>query len=232
MKFSALAGFVVTFQKTLAFQPLHIHHQNNNGFCRGPIRSSKLAFSPVEAWTAYNEALEASPLAVKSVTAGVLLGAADLTGQALERAKSLSESDSIDWGRAGRFAFFGLVLQAPWNHFYYELLDGTIPPTVDPFTATNAVKVGIDQFVQAPIFTVLIFAFLGFLEGKSSEAIKKQLDNDYKDTLIANWKLWVPATMINIGFVPPLLRVLYLNVIFFGWSIFLSLKLNKKNEEL
>ena len=74
---------------------------------------------------------------------------------------------------------------------------------------------------------VLIFAFLGFLEGKSLEAVKKQLDDDYTDTMVANWKLWVPATVVNIAFVPPILRVLYLNVVFFFWSIFLSLKLNK-----
>jgi peroxisomal membrane protein 2 len=40
-------------------------------------------------------------------------------------------------------------------------------------------------------------------------------------------KLWVPATVINIGFVPPILRVLYLNVVFFFWSIYLSLVINK-----
>lgn len=88
----------------------------------------------------------------------------------------------------------------------------------------------IDQFIQAPIFTVLIFAFLGALEGKNAEAIQKQLKNDYPETLVANWKLWVPATVINIGFVPPILRVLYLNCVFFFWSIYLSLVLNKKEE--
>jgi hypothetical protein len=91
-------------------------------------------------------------------------------------------------------------------------------------------QVVIDQFVQAPIFTVLIFAFLGFLEGKNVEAIKKQLDDDYVDTMTANWKLWVPAPIVNIAFVPPLFRVLYLNCVFFFWSIFLSLKLNKEED--
>lgn len=191
-----------------------------------------------EAWTAYNDALQANPLLVKSLTAGLILGAADLAGQALEGVTAKADSDkkgtsppsstaSLDLARTARFAFFGLVLQAPWNHFYYQLLDGAIPPTVEPWTPTTAVKTVIDQFVQAPIFTVLIFAFLGFLEGKSLEAVQKQLENDYRDTMIANWKLWVPATVINLAFVPPILRVLYLNVVFFFWSIFLSLKLNK-----
>lgn len=188
--------------------------------------------SPEDAWTAYSNALEASPLLVKSATASVILGMADLAGQALEAKQKGNEEESpIDWARTARFAFFGLVLQAPWNHFYYQVLDGALPPTEEPWTPTTGIKVVIDQFIQAPIFTVLIFSFLGALEGKSLEAIKKQLDEDYADTMIANWKLWVPATVLNIAFVPPILRVLYLNCVFFFWSIFLSLKLNKGEGE-
>lgn len=193
-----------------------------------------------EAWSSYLTALEADPLLVKSVTAGVILGAADLSGQAIQQAITVdadnssevveSSSNGVDFARFARFAFFGLVLQAPWNHFYYQLLDGALPPTDDPFTATTGIKVVIDQFVQAPIFTVLIFGFLGVLEGKTADEIKKQLDDDYADTMLANWKLWVPATAVNIAFCPPILRVLFLNVVFFFWSIFLSLKLNKTDE--
>jgi peroxisomal membrane protein 2 len=196
------------------------------------MSSLQMSLDPQQAWTAYNDALVTDPLLVKSLTAGVILGAADLAGQALESAQKGESSDDsgIDVGRTARFAFFGLVLQAPWNHFYYQMLDGAIPPTADPWTPTTAVKTVIDQFVQAPIFTVLIFAFLGFLEGKNFEAVKKQLEDDYADTMVANWKLWVPATVVNLAFVPPILRVLYLNCVFFFWSIFLSLKLNKDTD--
>ena len=200
-----------------------------------------------EAWSSYLSALESDPLLVKSVTAGVILGAADLSGQAIQPALAAtaaggggdddvaSSSPSaggkgVDVARFARFAFFGFILQAPWNHYYYQLLDGALPPTADPFTATTGIKVVIDQFVQAPVFTVLIFGFLGLLEGKTTDEIKKQLDEDYVDTMLANWKLWVPATAVNIAFCPPILRVLFLNVVFFFWSIFLSLKLNKNEE--
>ena len=138
-----------------------------------------LTDSVVNAWTSYNQALESDPLLTKSVTAGVILGAADLAGQAIENSKSEEDKD-IDIARFVRFAFFGFILQAPWNHFYYLLLDGALPPTEDPFTATTGIKVVIDQFVQAPIFTVLIFYFLGILEGKSTDDVKDQLDRDYK----------------------------------------------------
>ncbi len=141
---------------------------------------------PEEAWAAYNTALQTDPLITKSITASVILGAADLTGQALENRSKISSS--IDWARSARFAFFGLVLQAPWNHFYYLLLDGVLPPTEDPFTATNFLKVVIDQGLQAPLFTILIFVFLGALEGKQLEAIQQQLQKDYKNTMLANCK--------------------------------------------
>lgn len=47
-----------------------------------------------------------------------------------------------------------LCLQGPWNHAFYLALDAALPPTPDPFTITTLEKVGIDQFVQAPIFTL------------------------------------------------------------------------------
>lgn len=143
-----------------------------------------------EAWDAYNAALETDPLIVKSVTASVILGLGDFAGQALEKVRSGNDKE-VDFARAARFAFFGLVLQAPWNHFYYMVLDGQIPPTDEPFSNTNIVKVCIDQFIQAPIFTVLIFAFLGALEGKGLEDIKKQLENDYPETIVANCEYYV-----------------------------------------
>ena len=213
-----------------------------------PPRRSSLHLAGFEgAWSSYLSALETDPLLVKSVTAGVILGAADLSGQAIQQALAAEAAGGggaddgasssppaggrgVDVARFVRFAFFGFVLQAPWNHYYYQLLDGALPPTADPFTATTGIKVVIDQFVQAPVFTVLIFGFLGLLEGKTIDEIKKQLDEDYVDTMLANWKLWVPATAVNIAFCPPILRVLFLNVVFFFWSIFLSLKLNKNEE--
>ena len=67
---------------------------------------------------------------------------------------------------------------------------------------------------------------MGLLEGKTISDIQEKLERDYSDTMVANGKLWVPATAVNIAFCPPVLRVLFLNCVFFFWSIFLSLKLN------
>lgn len=159
--------------------------------------TSSLALSPHEAWEAYNSALISKPLVTKSVTASVILGFADLAGQFVERKQGKTE-EGVDLIRAARFAVFGLVLQAPWNHFYYLFLDSKIPPTEDPFTVTNGAKVVIDQFVQAPIFTVLIFVFLGLLEGKSVQSIKGQLESDYGETIVANCEFFIIVSLSSL----------------------------------
>lgn len=171
------------------------HRDSSTG--RTSLVSLASTIGITDVWDAYNHALELHPLIVKSITASIILGLGDFAGQAVQQNMVSSDSSTttptikngVDYSRAARFAIFGLILQAPWNHYYYLLLDGQIPPTVDePFSVTNIMKVGIDQFIQAPIFTVLIFVFLGVLEGKTFDDIKKQLQNDYPETIVANCK--------------------------------------------
>jgi peroxisomal membrane protein 2 len=162
-------------------------------------------------------------------------------------------------------AVFGLVLQGPWNHFFYLLLDGALPPTPDPFTLTTLGKVGIDQFVQAPIFTIIILYFFAIVEGKGAGYASKQVQEDLGGILIKNWSVLcvpcaartrrsraaaarshrsqshrhhpcaaarsLPATAINIAYCPPELRVLFLNCVFFGWVVYLSVFLNSDDAE-
>lgn len=135
----------------------------------------------------YDSWLQSRPLLVKSVTAFFILGAADMVGQAVQGVRGQG-GGSLDVLRTTRFAIFGLVLQAPWNHFYYLLLDGALPPTEYPWTKRTFVKVIIDQFIQAPIFTVLIFVFLGVLQGHGIHEIETQLEDEYWSTMIANCK--------------------------------------------
>lgn len=47
------------------------------------------------------------------------------------------------------------------------------------------------------------------MQGKGHE-VKNKLRNDLKPTVIANWKLWVPAQFINFRMVPPHLQVSYI----------------------
>ena len=149
--------------------------------------SSRITASAVYLWISYSSVLQKRPLLVKSITASIILGSGDLAGQILEYWNEI-DHDSIDLARVLRFSFFGLVLQAPFSHFYYSCLDGLWPPTSNPWSFSNALKVLIDQLIQAPVFLMVAIYFLGTLEGKSLHEIKEQVDHDYFRSLLSNCK--------------------------------------------
>ena len=187
------------------------------------------ALAPAEVWTSYLGLLETAPLVTKACTACVIIGSGDAAAQVVE--KQVGGENDFDIIRVLRWAVFGLVLQGPWNHFYYQLLDAAIPPTPDPFTLTTLGKVGIDQFIQAPIFTIIILYFFAVVEGKGAGFAKDQVQNDLGGILVKNWSVFLPATAINLAYIPLELRVLFLNCVFFGWVVYLSLFLNGEAEE-
>lgn len=90
-----------------------------------------------------------------------------------------------------------------------------------------AVKVAVDQGIQAPAMLALIISGLAFMEGRGWDGIASDMQHQYASALIQNWKLWIPATVVNIAFVKPALRVLYDNLVFFVWTIYLSMILNE-----
>jgi hypothetical protein len=91
---------------------------------------------------------------------------------------------------------------------------------------TLSVKVFIDQFIQAPAMLALIISGLAFMELRGLDGIHQDMEQQYVDALIQNWKLWIPATIVSMAFVSPALRVLYDNLVFFFWTIYLSMILN------
>jgi hypothetical protein len=214
-----------------------------------------------QSWTDYNTILEKHPVLVKGVTGFILLSLGDLSGQGVEHLRpGPTAYVGVDWPRVARFGIFGLF-GAPWSHYYFDYLDTCLPPTQEPFTKTTAVKVFIDQFIQAPILLALMISSLGIMKGTGIDGVQKDMEDNYVDTLIANCKccsttplnlgvavqanflltsvsffdilspgkLWLPASLVNIAFVKPTLRVLYVNVVFFFWTIILSIMLNSSN---
>ena len=181
------------------------------------------------AWSAYNAALvdPSTALLTKSVTAGVIIGAGDAAAQLVEGSKTGAAFDGV---RYLRWAIFGLVLQGPWNHAWYLTLDGLLPPTEDPFSLITLEKVGLDQFFQAPIFTMVILCFFALVEGKGLGFAKTQIQEELGGILVKNWAVFLPATFINLAYLPNEYRVLFLNVVFFGWVIYLSLFINAEQK--
>ena len=122
----------------------------SSGF-RPPPQAAATALSADLAglWDGYLQALEAQPLLTKALTASVLIPMGDLSAQLIESTKK--KDASLDVARVTRFFIFGLLVQAPWNHFYFQLLDSLLPPPSDPLSPINALKTFIDQGINAPV---------------------------------------------------------------------------------
>ncbi|KAG7341956.1 Mpv17 / PMP22 family protein [Nitzschia inconspicua] len=186
-------------------------------------------------WRWYNQCLNRRPVVTKSVTAGLIVSLGDFVGQCMQLVSSRSDEmepstpATFDVVRLAQFCSMGMFLQAPVTHYYYLALDHYLPPTPEnPWAWVTFVKLFIDQTTYAPLFLFSVFLYLGFLEGDSWNTIRAQMQKEYTSTMVANWKLWIPATLLNMAYVPPQFRVLYCNVIFFVWSIFLSIVLNEE----
>ena len=155
------------------------------------VGASNDATESTHCWSRYNVLVEQHPLLVKSITAFFILGSGDLCGQGIEHIRAnmmaiaVSTSAGVDWPRAARFAAFGFF-GAPWSHYYFAYLDKMLPPTEQPFTKTTFLKVGIDQFVQAPILLAFMISTLSILKGEGWAGVVVDMKANYWESLLAN----------------------------------------------
>jgi peroxisomal membrane protein 2 len=148
-------------------------------------------------------AVEKYPIRTKCITAWIIFIAADTLAQMIEYRLTMVDHDNhlssltgsitiggtrntnIDWIRALRFGALGLF-GAPWSHYYFQWLDHHLPPSEEPFTRRTAIKVGIDQFVQAPILLAIMIFSLSLMKGQGFNGARQDLTNTFMISLIAN----------------------------------------------
>jgi hypothetical protein len=86
---------------------------------------------------------------------------------------------------------------------------------------TPLFKLILDQLGWSPLINVVFFTLVNTF-GNTPHNIIPQLKNDLWPTLKRSWTIWPIASVINLNYVPPDLRVLFANVVSFFWSIWLS----------
>lgn len=63
-------------------------------------------------------------------------------------------------------------------------------------------KVGIDQTLFAPTLNLFALPVLGLLNGKNLQEIKQNIADNYVDIMLAFYKIWPAAQLVNFYFVP------------------------------
>mmetsp|Transcript_7581 Transcript_7581/g.12755 ORF Transcript_7581/g.12755 Transcript_7581/m.12755 type:complete len:198 (-) Transcript_7581:832-1425(-) len=163
------------------------------------------------AFLKYNACLEKSPLLTKCVTSGLLGVSGDLVAQGVS-------DEPFDQRRFASFVALQTLLVAPVLHKWYGHVFKLFPGTS---YLSLAKRVGADQFVFAPVFVASFISSNLVLMGKSDLIVTK-LKEDWFHTVRANNAVWIPAMIINFGFVPAQYHVLFSNVVGLFWNCYLS----------
>lgn len=229
-------------QRGKPFASFHSSLRRGQAFTTSTKKSSEKQesiFARALNW--YSSMLDHSPLLTKSISGGIIAGTGDFLCQLLlERPESIHlkdeekdavpESFFVNWDheRSTRFFVLGTFFVAPTSHYWYDLLEKYVG------SGKNVVLVGkrvfLDQFIWTPVFFIIWLVGLWTMEGTPIESLPKRLSEKYRDIMIANWIVWIPAQAANFYFIPVKYQVLYQNLVELLWNVYLSFSATGKGE--
>ena len=147
----------------------------------------------------------------------VIAASANVCSQKIAGVKRINSDSVVAYG------LFGLIFTGPLSHLFYQWLDRV---TQDRRFRGLLMLLG-ERTLFAPIITALSLYFITRFEGKDHEEGMSNMNDLYKMILVNNWKFLTLPVLINLRYVPPMLRVLVANLIGFCWIVFLSAKRRK-----
>ncbi|XP_041768745.1 PXMP2/4 family protein 3 [Anopheles merus] len=168
----------------------------------------------------YLEQLFEHPLRTKAITSCVIASSANLVSQKLGGAKQVNTDSVMAYG------LFGLIFTGPLSHFFYSWLDRI---THDTRFKKLLMLLG-ERALFAPVITALSLYFISRFEYKTHDEALGNLFTQYRSILRGNWKYLTLPVFINFNYIPPMLRVLFANIIGFCWMVFLSTKRRKAEQ--
>ncbi|XP_053663050.1 PXMP2/4 family protein 3 [Anopheles marshallii] len=168
----------------------------------------------------YLEQLFEHPLRTKALTSCVIASSANLVSQKLGGVKQVNKDSVLAYG------LFGLIFTGPLSHFFYSWLDRI---TNDTRFKKLLMLLG-ERALFAPVITALSLYFISRFEYKSHDEALVNLITQYRSILRGNWKFLTLPVFINFNYVPPMLRVLFANIIGFCWMVVLSTKRRKAEQ--
>lgn len=182
------------------------------------------------------------PLAFGIIFSTFKTSGADLLVQMNIENKTLSE---IDWRRNSAFALFGcFYLGGVQYAIYVKAFQRMFPKAAeyaakplaekmkDPRGTVNMLsQVFIDMCIHHPLMYFPVFYSLKEVVagGNVTDGLKKY-SNNYREDLLALWKVWVPSTIINFSFMPMWGRIPWVASTSLLWSVILS-TMRGRNED-
>lgn len=169
----------------------------------------------------YQRLLHQRPFITNVMTTCTFMVTGDLTSQTFFQNK-----EHIDPKQTLRFAIAGLIFVGPVVRGCLVMIDKIFGPTAS--LKVLAKKLLLDQGICAPCFLAGNITILTFLQERSIEGVKKELNNSYMNLLKLNYTFWPFVQVINFYFIPLTYRVLFGSSAALAWNTLFSYRLYSK----
>jgi len=143
--------------------------------------------------------------------------------------KVIEKEKDLNWMRTAKFGLFGLCFIGPVLKNWFVFLE-RMYGSKGKWTPIK--KLATDQILFAPCLQLSAIPVLGLMNGHSWDKIKKTVEKDYYDIMIANWKLWPFVQTVNFYLVPLNYRLPLVAVVSLAWNIYYTWKLGEKHTPL
>mmetsp|Transcript_42337 Transcript_42337/g.83147 ORF Transcript_42337/g.83147 Transcript_42337/m.83147 type:complete len:223 (-) Transcript_42337:195-863(-) len=187
-----------------------------------------------DAWNRYKSCLVARPILTKSSTSAVIMTLSDAACQHLERSHmdlggpgpaGIGKDAAIrppehthDWRRSSHVAVTGFTFSGPISHLWYAVLERIVKFPNQTFPGMFW-RLALDALVFSPVAVAGYFVWRTILEGRD---VGEKLRARWRSGVVASLRFWPLANVVNFGFVPVELRVLYNNMLSLFWTGYLS----------
>ena len=171
----------------------------------------------------------------------------ELAGRANASASEMPLIPSgVDLARTGTFATFGALYSGAFQHFWFEQLmsdetasailantpklfslavdggnDATSSIAASLIVATG--RMAVNQGLAIPFaYYPLFFVLTAIVRSEEPEAALLRARSFWAKAVLANWRFWAPAQVIQFALVPTPLQVPYVLFVGTAWNVLLS----------
>ncbi|XP_077288954.1 peroxisomal membrane protein 2 [Arctopsyche grandis] len=164
----------------------------------------------------YLQNLYLHPIRTKSLTSCVIAASANLSSQLVSGERRINIDSII------AFAAFGLFFGGTLPHYFFDALERVFPAREIRFGVLRQLL--IERLCYTPLFQSFSIYVVSRFEGKNHKEAFAFMQNIIKDVLHANWTWLTIFQVINLTVIPPVLRVLFINIVGFFWVMFVAKK--------
>ncbi|XP_067642674.1 peroxisomal membrane protein 2 [Eurosta solidaginis] len=169
----------------------------------------------------YLEQLFNHPVRTKSITSSVLAASANYTSQRIAGYKKINQESVI------AYALFGFIFGGSVPHYFYQTVERLFKRDMK---FRRFFQFLTERLIFAPFYQLLSLYFLSIFEMNSHEVAVANLQKLYWPLLKANWQYLSIPVLLNMSYVPPMLRTITMSIVSFIWVVYIARKRRRLQE--